>query len=62
MTDIIKRLEELNIILPKASKPVANYSPYVIADNNIYISGQIPFKEGSLIYTGKVGKNIVQIC
>ncbi len=58
MADIIKRLEELDIILPQASKPVANYSPYVIADNNIYISGQIPFKQGNLIYTGKVGKDI----
>ena len=43
------KLEELDIILPQASKPVANYSPYVIADNNIYISGQIPFKQGNLI-------------
>ena len=58
MTDIIKSLEELNIILPKASKPVANYSPYVITENKIYISGQIPFQEGNIIYKGKVGKDI----
>ena len=58
MTDIIKSLRELNIILPEATKPVANYSPFVIANNRIYISGQIPFKEGNLIFKGKVGKDM----
>ena len=58
MTDIIKNLEELDIILPQASKPVANYSPYVITEKLIYVSGQIPLKEGDLIYKGKVGKDL----
>ena len=58
MTNIIKSLQELNIILPEPSKPVANYSPYVIVDNKVYISGQIPLKKGDIVYKGKVGKNI----
>ena len=58
MINLIKRLKELNIILPEASKPVANYSPFVITDKLIYISGQIPLKNGSLIYKGKVGKDL----
>ena len=41
-----------------ANKPVANYSAYVFAENTIYVSGQIPFKDGKLIYKGKVGKDI----
>ncbi|MBF96623.1 MAG: hypothetical protein CFH34_00799 [Alphaproteobacteria bacterium MarineAlpha9_Bin4] len=58
MTNIIKRLEELNIILPKASKPVANYSPFTVNGDMVYVSGQIPFKNGELIYKGKVGKDL----
>ena len=58
MINLIKRLKELNIILPEASKPVANYSPFVITDKLIYVSGQIPLKNGSLIYKGKAGKDL----
>ena len=40
--------------------PVANYVPYKIFDKILYISGQAPIKEGSLIYKGKVGKDITE--
>ena len=58
MINLIESLKELNIVLPKANKPVANYSAYVIVNNKIYISGQIPIKNGKLIYQGKIGKEI----
>ena len=58
MNNIIKSLHDLKIVLPKPAKPVANYSPYTIIGDTIYISGQIPFKDGSLAYQGKVGKDI----
>ncbi len=58
MNNIIKNLKELQILLPVASKPIANYSPFVINDNKIYVSGQIPNKNGLLLYEGKVGKDI----
>ena len=58
MTDIIKNLMELNIVLPEPSKPVANYSPFVIENKRIYVSGQIPIKKGVLLYKGKAGKDI----
>ena len=47
MINLIESLKELNIVLPKATKPVANYSAYVIVNNKIYISGQIPIKNGN---------------
>ena len=59
MTDIIKNLMELNIVLPEPSKPVANYSPFVIENKRIYVSGQIPIKKGVLLYKGKAGKDII---
>tara|TARA_B100000131_G_C17908293_1_gene529285 strand:- start:99 stop:566 length:468 start_codon:yes stop_codon:yes gene_type:complete len=58
MNNIIKSIQDLKITLPEAAKPVANYSPYVLCENIIYVSGQIPFKDGIILYKGKVGKDI----
>tara|TARA_B100000242_G_C42817462_1_gene379966 strand:+ start:209 stop:676 length:468 start_codon:yes stop_codon:yes gene_type:complete len=58
MSNITNNLIGLNLILPKATKPVANYSPYLIVNNKIYVSGQIPFEKGEIIYKGKVGIDI----
>lgn len=54
MSQIAKKLEELNINIPAASKPAANYVPYVISGKQVIISGQIPFVNGSV--EGQVGK------
>ena len=40
--------------------PLANYVPYKIFDKILYVSGQAPVKEGSLIYRGKVGEDITE--
>lgn len=37
-----KRLSELGIKLPEAALPAANYVPYVITGNQIFVSGQLP--------------------
>ena len=58
MNNIIKSIQDLKIVIPEAAKPVANYSPYVLLKDIIYVSGQIPFKDGELAYKGKVGKDI----
>ena len=39
---IDSRLAELGIELPEASAPAANYVPYVVSGNSVYISGQVP--------------------
>jgi enamine deaminase RidA (YjgF/YER057c/UK114 family) len=49
------RLKELGITLPDAPKPVANYVPYVVAGNLVFVSGQIPLENGKLAFKGKVG-------
>lgn len=54
MSAVAKKLEELSIEIPEAAKPAANYVPYIISGNQIIISGQIPFENGSL--EGKLGK------
>ena len=36
------RLKELGLVLPTMSKPAANYLPYRLAGNLLYLSGQGP--------------------
>ncbi len=52
---IESRLSELGIELPQASAPAANYVPYTISGNQVFISGQVPVLDGEFKYTGKVG-------
>jgi enamine deaminase RidA (YjgF/YER057c/UK114 family) len=40
-TAIEEKLERLGLSLPDAPVPAANYMPYVISGNNLYVSGQI---------------------
>ena len=59
MTNIIdQRLKELNIELDDASVPAGSYVPYVITNNLVFISGQLPFIDGKLTIKGKVGDNV----
>ncbi len=52
------RIASLGLILPEAPKPVAAYIPSRLAGNLLYVSGQIPFRDGVLIAKGKVGEEI----
>ncbi|WP_425409072.1 RidA family protein [Hyphococcus sp.] len=57
MTGIDAKLDELGIILPEPAAPVANYVPYVITGNHVFISGQVSIGPNGLI-AGKVGKDV----
>ena len=60
MTNIIEnKLKELDIILDEASKPAGSYVPYVISNNLVFISGQLPFINGSITIKGKVGSEVL---
>jgi len=53
-----ENIKNLGLTIPDLAVPVANYVPFKIIDNMMYISGQAPVKEGELIYKGKVGTDI----
>lgn len=58
MSKIDDRLAELGLVLPEVAKPVAAYVPAVISGNLVFTSGQLPFVDGALPATGKVGADV----
>ncbi|WP_050524755.1 RidA family protein [Pseudorhodobacter wandonensis] len=52
--NISSRLAERGITLPNAPAPAANYVPYVLTGNTLYVSGQISQNAEGLI-KGKLG-------
>jgi enamine deaminase RidA (YjgF/YER057c/UK114 family) len=52
------RLKELGIDLPAPMAPIANYVPYVIAGDLVFISGQLPTIAGKVAWAGTVGGTV----
>ncbi|GAB4354463.1 MAG: RidA family protein [Oricola sp.] len=55
---ISKRLETLGITLPKAAAPAANYLPATKSGSLLYTSGQLPLRDGKLVYEGLLGRDL----
>jgi len=55
--NIEKRLAELGINLPEPRASAALLLPVKQMGNTLYVSGQLPFKDGGLVYTGKVSQD-----
>ena len=53
-TSIDDRLSALGLTLPDAPAPAANYVPFVLAGDNLYVSGQLSQDADGLI-KGKLG-------
>ena len=58
MTGPVARLAELRLILPAVPAPLAAYVPAVRTGGLAYSSGQLPFVDGQLLATGKVGAEV----
>ena len=55
---ISDRLRELGLTLPPAPKPVAAYVPFVRSGSLLFISGQIPMRDGALVARGPVPSQV----
>jgi enamine deaminase RidA (YjgF/YER057c/UK114 family) len=51
-------LKALGIQLPTPPKPVASYVPAVLVGDLLYLSGMLPFRDGQVMITGKLGGGV----
>ena len=58
MSSPLERLAELGLELPQVAAPLAAYVPAVRTGDLVYTSGQLPFRQGELMATGKVGAEV----
>lgn len=56
--DVEKNLKKAGITLPEAAVPVANYTGWTICGKTLYVSGQLPVENGSVIFKGRLGDTL----
>ncbi len=52
------KLNALGIELPAAPAPAANYVPYVVSGNMLFVSGQISVAPGGTAHKGRLGADM----
>ena len=55
---IERRLADLGLQLPEAAAPAANYVPYTIHDKLVFVSGQLPMRDGRVVITGRLDDDV----
>jgi len=55
MSTFEERLKRMGLELPEPPKPVAAYIPVKRVGDFAVVSGQLPIRDGKLVYVGKVG-------
>jgi enamine deaminase RidA (YjgF/YER057c/UK114 family) len=58
MSAVADRLAELGLSLPSVAAPAGAYVPAVVTGNLVFTAGQLPFVDGALPATGKVGADV----
>lgn len=58
MSTTSSRLDELGITLPAVAPPAGSYLPARRSGSLVFTAGQVPFVDGTLAATGKVGAEI----
>ncbi|MCG2720674.1 MAG: RidA family protein [Thermodesulfovibrionales bacterium] len=53
-----EKIKELGIELPVTPKPLGSYIPCTRTGNLLFLSGILPFRDGLITRTGRVGENI----
>jgi len=55
MHSIDERLVKLGITLPDAPTPAANYLPYLVSGNQLWVAGQAAVADGKHLFVGRFG-------
>ncbi len=55
MSSIDEALKEKGLTLPAAAPAAGSYVPVVVTGNQAFVAGQLPFKDGKLQGTGRIG-------
>lgn len=58
MPTIAQRLTELGIAIPPPPAAVAAYRPWARTGNLVITSGQLPWQDGRMAYTGRLGEQL----
>ncbi len=53
-----ERITKLGLALPPPAAAVANYVPWAITGNLVMTSGNLPWRDGKLVYVGKIGREV----
>ncbi len=53
-----ERLQQLRIELPPAPKPAGVYTPALVVDSLVYVSGHGPLRSDGTLITGRVGETM----
>ncbi|MCY3973033.1 MAG: RidA family protein [Candidatus Dadabacteria bacterium] len=53
-----QKLREMGIVLPGVPSPAGSYRPCVRSGRLVFISGQLPLKDGKLLFEGLVGGGV----
>ncbi|HMV45435.1 MAG TPA: RidA family protein [Leptospiraceae bacterium] len=55
---IEEKIKSLGLTLPPVPKAIASYIPANGSGKLVFTSGQLPMKDGKLLYTGQTGKDV----
>jgi len=58
MSNAEQRLSDLGLKLPEAPQPVANYVPFLISGDQLFISGQIAKDDAGNVISGLLGDGL----
>ncbi len=56
--EIEARLKALDLVLPEAKAGLGTYVPFVHLGGQLFISGQLPMREGKVAFAGKLGSGL----
>jgi len=56
--EIEARLKALDLVIPEAKAAIGSYVPYLHLNGQIFVSGQLPLKDGAIAVAGKLGADV----